>query len=184
MKPIRFFMALTTASFLAGSAIAADSLYDVPLKDIDGKSTTLAPYKGKVLLIVNVASKCGYTPQYTGLQAIHQKYEKQGFSVLGFPCNQFKEQEPGTDEQIKQFCATTYSVTFPLFAKIDVNGANRHPVYKALAGEASPVPGDVKWNFTKFLVGRDGKVLKRFESKVKPDAPEVTEAIEAALAAK
>jgi glutathione peroxidase len=175
---------IAAAGLLTSSAVAADSLYDIPLKDIDGKSTSLAPYKGKVMLLVNVASKCGFTPQYTGLQAIHQKYEKQGFTVLGFPCNQFGGQEPGAEEQIKQFCATTYSVTFPLFTKIDVNGANRHPVYKALAGEGSPVAGDIKWNFTKFLVGRDGKVLKRFDSKVKPDAPEVTEAIEAALAAK
>jgi glutathione peroxidase len=166
------------------SARAADSIYDIPLKDIDGKDTSLKPYKGQVLLIVNVASKCGYTPQYTGLEATYQKFKGQGLAVLGFPCNQFGGQEPGTVEEIKQFCTSKYSVTFPLFDKIEVNGANRNPLYKTLAGEGSPTAGDIKWNFTKFLVGRDGKVLKRFDSKVKPDSPEITQAIEAALAAK
>ena len=163
---------------------AADSIYDVPLKDIDGKSTTLKPYQGRVMLVVNVASKCGYTPQYAGLEATYQKYEKQGLTVLGFPCNQFGSQEPGTNEEIKQFCSSKYNVTFPMFDKIEVNGANRHPLYVALAGKASPFPGDIKWNFNKFLIGRDGRILQRFDSKVKPDAPELTAAIEAALAAK
>jgi glutathione peroxidase len=166
------------------SVRAADSIYDIPLKDIDGKNTSLKPYKGNVLLIVNVASKCGFTPQYTALEAIYQKYKGQGLAVLGFPCNQFGGQEPGTDEEIKQFCTSKYSVTFPLFDKLEVNGANRHPLYKTLAGEGSPTAGDIKWNFTKFLVGRDGKIVKRFDSKVKPDSPEMIQAIEAALAAK
>jgi glutathione peroxidase len=166
------------------SAHAAESIYDIPLKDIDGKGTSLKPYKGQVLLIVNVASKCGFTPQYTALEATYQKYKGQGLTILGFPCNQFGGQEPGTDEEIKQFCTSKYSVTFPLFDKIEVNGANRNPLYKTLAGEGSPTAGDIKWNFTKFLIGRDGKIVKRFDSKVKPDSPEVTEAIEAALAAK
>jgi glutathione peroxidase len=166
------------------SASAADSLYSVPLKDIDGQSTTLKPYQGKVLLIVNVASKCGYTPQYAGLEALYQKYKDQGLTVLGFPCNQFGGQEPGTDAEIKQFCASKYQVSFPLFDKIEVNGKNRHALYSLLAGDASPFPGNIRWNFTKFLVGRDGKILNRFESKVKPDSPELVQAVETALAAK
>jgi glutathione peroxidase len=163
---------------------AADTLYSVPLKDIDGQPTSLKAYKGKVLLIVNVASKCGYTPQYTGLEALQEKYKDKGFSVLGFPCNQFGGQEPGTDEEIKQFCSSKYQVTFPLFDKIYVNGPNRHPLYTMLAGDASPFPGDIKWNFSKFLIGPDGKILKRFESKVKPDSAELVQAVEAALRGK
>ena len=163
---------------------AAESIYGIPLKDIDGKSTTLKPYAGKVMLIVNVASKCGYTPQYQGLEALQQKYKDKGFTVLGFPCNQFGGQEPGTNEQIKEFCSSKYQVTFPMFDKIDVNGSARHPLYSFLAGDSSPYPGNIKWNFNKFLIGRDGKILKRFDSKVKPDSPEMVEAIEKALAAK
>ena len=162
----------------------ADSIYSVPLKDIDGKSTSLKPYEGKVLLIVNVASKCGYTPQYAGLQELHDKYKDKGFFVLGFPCNQFGHQEPGTNEEIKQFCSSKYQVTFPLFDKIEVNGPNRNPLYVSLAGDGSPFPGDIKWNFNKFLIGRDGKILKRFDSKVKPDSAEMVEAVESALAGK
>jgi len=160
------------------------SLYDIGVKDIDGKDDSLKNYQGKVLLIVNVASRCGFTPQYKALEAIHEKYKDKGFSVLGFPCNQFGQQEPGTDAEIKQFCSTKYNVTFPLFDKIEVNGPERHPLYTTLAGESSPFPGNIKWNFTKFLIGRDGKVLKRFESRTVPDSPEVVAAIEAALAAK
>jgi glutathione peroxidase len=166
------------------SAGAADSIYDVPLKDIDGNSTTLKPYEGKVLLIVNVASRCGYTPQYAALEALYSKYKGQGLVVLGFPCNQFNGQEPGTDAEIKQFCSSKYGVTFPLFDKIEVNGDNRHPLYVLLAGKNSPVAGNIRWNFTKFLIDRHGNILKRFESKVKPDSAEVTAAVEAALAAK
>ena len=173
-------MMLTTTLSLS----AADLLYDIPLKDIDGKDTTLKPNEGKVMLVVNVASKCGYTPQYTALEAIYKKYEPQGLVVCGFPCNQFGGQEPGTDAEIKQFCSSKYDVTFPMFDKLEVNGANRHPLYVLLAGAGSPFPGDIKWNFTKFLVGRDGKILNRFDSAVKPDSAEVTKAIEAALAAK
>ena len=162
----------------------AGTIYEIPVKDIDGKDASLKAYKGKVLLVVNVASRCGYTPQYTALEAIHQKYKDQGFAVLGFPCNQFGSQEPGTNEEIKQFCSSKYHVTFPLFDKIDVNGSKRHPLYGALAGKESPYPGDIKWNFSKFLVGRDGRIIKRYESGVTPDASEVTESIQAALAAK
>jgi glutathione peroxidase len=168
----------------AGSASAADSIYDIPLKDIDGKPVSLNAYKGKVLLIVNVASKCGYTPQYAGLEQIYNKYKDQGLVVLGFPCNQFGGQEPGTNEEIKQFCSSKYSVTFPLFDKLEVNGPNRHPLYTALSGEASPFPGKIGWNFNKFLVGRDGKIVGRFDSKVKPDSEELSKAIQAALAQK
>ncbi len=163
---------------------AAESLYDIPLKDIDGKDATLKTYQGKVLLIVNVASKCGFTKQYTGLEAIYKKYEGQGLVVCGFPCNQFAHQEPGTEADIKEFCTSKYNVTFPMFSKLEVNGANRHSLYNLLAGKTSPFPGDIKWNFSKFLIGKDGKIIARFESKVKPDAEELTKAIEAALAAK
>lgn len=169
---------------LQTAAVRAGSLYDVPVKDIDGKETTLQAYKGKVMLVVNVASKCGNTPQYAPLEADYEKYKDRGFVTLGFPCNQFMHQEPGDNAAIKQFCTETYHTTFPLFDKIEVNGPGRHPIYDLLAGGASPYPGDIKWNFTKFLVGRDGKILARFEPKTKPDAPEVIQAIESALAAK
>ncbi|HTL59275.1 MAG TPA: glutathione peroxidase [Candidatus Limnocylindrales bacterium] len=162
-------------------ALSAGSIHDIPLKDIDGKETTLKPYQGKVVLVVNVASRCGFTPQYKGLETIYEKYKDKGFAVLGFPCNQFGQQEPGTSDEIKQFCSSKYSVTFPLYSKIDVNGPNRHPLYVALAGKDSPFPGDIKWNFSKFLIGRDGKILKRFESPITPESPELTSAIEAAL---
>ena len=177
-------MGCLAALFLMNTLLHAGSLYDITVKDIDGKDTTLNAYKGKVILIVNVASKCGFTPQYKNLEAVYEKYKDQGFVILGFPCNQFGAQEPGTDEEIKQFCTSKYFITFPLFDKIEVNGPNRHPLYVALAGENSPFPGNITWNFNKFLISRDGKILKRFDSKIKPDAPEATEAIEAALAAK
>jgi len=163
---------------------AASKLADIPLKDINGKDTSLKAYQGKVLLIVNVASKCGYTKQYTPLEATYRKYKDQGLVVLGFPCNQFGGQEPGTNEEIKSFCSSKYDVTFPLFDKLDVKGPNQHPLYAALAGKDSPFPGDIKWNFGKFLVGRDGKIIQRWDSKATPDGEEVTKAIEAALAGK
>ena len=165
-------------------AQAGDSIFDISLKDIDGKATSLKAYEGQVLLIVNVASKCGYTPQYAGLETLYEKYKDKGLFVLGFPCNQFGGQEPGTNEQIKQFCSSRYEVTFPLFDKIDVNGPNRNPLYVALAGDGSPFPGAIKWNFNKFLIGRDGKILKRFESKVRPDSAELVQAVEKALGGK
>lgn len=175
---------LATLIFSTVAIQAADSIYDIPLKDIDGKDATLKPYQGKVMLIVNVASRCGFTPQYAGLEALYNKYRSQGLVVCGFPCNQFGGQEPGTDAQIKQFCTSKYDVTFPMFSKIEVNGAQRHPLYVLLAGKESPFPGDIRWNFTKFLIGRDGKILARFDSSVKPDSPQVAEAIKGALAAK
>jgi glutathione peroxidase len=178
-------LALIAALILTQTvAVHAESLYKIPVKDIDGKDTSLNAYKGKVLLVVNVASRCGFTPQYSALEATHEKYKDKGFTVLGFPCNQFLGQEPGTNEEIKKFCSTKYNVTFPLFDKLAVNGPKRHPLYVALAGKESPFPGDIKWNFGKFLIGRDGKIIKRFEPRTTPDAPEVVAAIEAALAAK
>ena len=181
MKIIALLVALFALQF---AACAEDSIYDIKLKDIDGKDTTLAAYKGKAILIVNVASKCGFTKQYAGLQALHEKYKDKGLIVLGFPCNQFGGQEPGSNEEIKQFCSSKFNVTFPLYDKIEVNGKNRHPLYVKLAGEGSPFPGNIKWNFNKFLVGKDGKILNRFDSKVKPDDEELTKAVETALAAK
>ncbi len=169
---------------LACGVVLAGNLQEIPLKDINGKPTSLKAYDGKVLLVVNVASKCGLTPQYKALEALHRKYKDKGFSVLGFPCNDFGSQEPGTTEEIKEFCSSKYDVTFPMFEKLHVKGPERHPLYESLSGEASPFPGDVKWNFGKFLIGRDGRILKRFEPKVTPDSPEVTAAIEAALSAK
>jgi glutathione peroxidase len=176
--------ACLAALIIVPALLHAGSIYDIPVKDIDGKDTTLAAYRGKVVLIVNVASQCGFTPQYKNLEAVYEKYKDQGFVILGFPCNQFGGQEPGTDADIKQFCTSKYDVTFPLFDKIEVNGANRHPLYVALAGETSPFPGNITWNFNKFLISKDGKIINRFTSKITPDSPEATAAIEAALAAK
>src|SRR5512143_2671029 len=150
MKMLLILAALSLVQVVCSQA--ADSIYSIPLKDIDGKSTSLKPYEGKVLLIVNVASKCGYTPQYEGLEALQQKYKDKGFTVLGFPCNQFGGQEPGSNADIVQFCSSNYHVTFPLYDKLEVNGQNRHPLYAALAGKDSPFPGDIKWNFGNFLV--------------------------------
>jgi len=181
---MKSFALLFALSLMTTVAVRAGTIYDIPVKDIDGKASNLSAYKGKVMLIVNVASHCGFTPQYTALEATYKKYSDQGFVILGFPCNQFGGQEPGTDADIKQFCTSKYSVTFPMFDKLEVNGANRHPLYVMLAGQESPFPGDIKWNFTKFLIGKDGKIIKRFESKVTPDSPEITAAVEAALAAK
>lgn len=182
MKATLLWLAIMTITAI--SVPAADSLYSIPLKDIDGKATTLQPYAGKVLLLVNVASHCGYTKQYAALQSVYEKYTAQGLVICGFPCNQFGGQEPGSNEEIKEFCTSKFSVNFPLFDKIEVNGANRSPLYGQLAGDGSPFPGNIKWNFTKFLIGKDGKIIARFESKVTPDSPEVTAAIVAALAAK
>jgi len=166
------------------TAVQAESIYDLKLKDIDGKDVALSDYKGKVLLIVNVASKCGYTKQYAGLEALYEKYKAQGVVVLGFPCNQFGGQEPGSNAEIKEFCSTKFNVTFPMFDKIDVNGEGRAPLYTLLAGKGSPFPGDIKWNFNKFLIGKDGRILNRFDSKVTPESEQLTKPLEAAIAAK
>lgn len=162
---------------------AAGTLDEIPVKSLDGQPSSVGAYKGKVRLIVNVASECGYTPQYKGLEAIYEKYKAQGFEVLAFPCNQFGEQEPGSPAEIQAFCSKNYRVSFPLFEKIEVNGAGRHPLYVALAGKGSPFPGDITWNFNKFLIGRDGKILKRFDSDVEPESEPLVRAIESALSA-
>jgi glutathione peroxidase len=159
------------------------SVYDVEIAAIDGAPGALAPLAGRVTLVVNVASKCGLTPQYTGLEAVHERYADRGFSVVGVPCNQFLGQEPGTPEEIVAFCTGTYGVTFPLTEKIEVNGDGRHPLYATLtaAADADGHTGDIRWNFEKFLVGRDGAVVARFGPQVEPDDPAVLAAIDAAL---
>jgi glutathione peroxidase len=159
------------------------ALFDVPIHTLSGEESSLAPYKGKALLLVNVASKCGLTPQYEGLERLQETYGDRGFSVLGFPCNQFLGQEPGTAEEIQQFCSTTYGVTFPMFEKIDVNGDDRHPIYGELTKveDKDGQAGDITWNFEKFLVAPDGSVAGRFRPQVEPEDPELVGAIEAAL---
>lgn len=143
--------------------------YDFEATTIDGNGQLLADYRGKVLLVVNTASKCGFTPQYTGLEELYRTYAERGFVVLGFPCNQFNHQEPGDEAEIATFCSTSYDVTFPMFAKIDVNGSDAHPLYSWLRGEQGGVLGDrIKWNFTKFLIGRDGTVVRRYAPTAKP----------------
>jgi len=168
---------------MAASMFGASSALDFTLNSIDGQPAPLSQYRGKVLLLVNVASKCGYTPQYAGLEAIYEKYKDKGLVVLGFPANNFKAQEPGTDEEIKTFCTRKYSVTFPMYSKISVAGEDKAPLYRFLTDtQANPsTGGEIKWNFTKFLVGRDGKVLQRFEPAVTPESPDVVSAVEAAL---
>jgi glutathione peroxidase len=164
------------------------SIYSISVEPMKGASkdlqSSLAPYKGQVLLIVNVASKCGFTPQYKELEAVHRKYKDQGLRVLAFPCNDFGGQEPGTEEEIVKFCQSKFDVTFPLYAKLHTKGTEQSPLYKFLTTGLPGSTGDVKWNFEKFLVSRDGKIVARFPSKVKPDAPELTSAIEKELAAK
>ena len=150
------------------------------VKDIDGHDYDLAKLQGKVVMIVNVASKCGYTPQYKGLEALYKKYQDQGLVIVGFPANNFHSQEPGTDAEIKTFCTSKYDVTFPMMSKISVKGDDEHPLYKMM----TDAKGDVTWNFNKFLVGRDGVLIEHFDSKVKPEDTKMTDAIESALAAK
>jgi len=174
---------------IAGVAGAAEPKNDVDfkVKNIKGKEVDLASqYKGKVLLVVNVASKCGLTPQYEPLEALHEKYADKGLAVLGFPCNQFGKQEPGSEAEIEEFCKSTYDVKFDLFKKVDVNGENADPLYKHLtAVETKPKgPGKVDWNFEKFVIGRDGKVVARFKPQTSPDDAEVVKVIEAELAKK
>ncbi len=181
MKLLRL---LPLTALLAMTAFAASTIRDIPLQDIDGKDTSLKKYDGKVVLVVNVASKCGLTPQYEALEKLYGKYKRQGLVIVGFPCNDFGSQEPGTAEEIKTFCSTKYNVSFPLMAKLHVKGAEQHPLYAALTGKDAKFPGDIEWNFGKFLVGKNGEVLKRFSPKTTPDAAEVTAAIEAALKAK
>tara|TARA_R110000868_G_scaffold306734_1_gene568032 strand:+ start:60487 stop:61029 length:543 start_codon:yes stop_codon:yes gene_type:complete len=159
-----------------------DSLYDFPVTDIDGKEMALEDYKGKVILIVNVASKCGYTPQYEGLQAIYEEYKDQGLVIVGFPANNFKGQEPGTEEDIKEFCTLTYGVTFPMTSKVSVVGEDQDPLFSYLTSQPNKdFEGEIKWNFEKFLVDREGNLIRRFRSAVKPDSKELTAAIKDVL---
>ena len=178
-------MALSSHAAEQGAAKVPAAL-NFKMKSLDGKEVDLGKYQGKVVLVVNVASKCGFTPQYEQLQAIYQKYGPKGLVVLGFPCNQFKAQEPGTAEEIQEFCRINYGVTFPLFAKTEVNGDGACPLYKHLTSlDTKPKgPGKIDWNFEKFLIGRNGQVVARFAPKTKPDAPEVIKVIEAELAKK
>ncbi len=159
------------------------SVYDFSPKSIDGAETPLSSYKGKVVLILNVASKCGFTPQYKSLEALYERYREQGFEVLGFPANNFMQQEPGTNEEIKQFCSRKYNVSFPMFSKISVKGDDQYPLYRYLTDTAQnpKTGGEIKWNFTKFLVDRNGAVIARFEPSVDPLTPGVTQAVESAL---
>jgi glutathione peroxidase len=161
------------------------SLYDIPINTLDGKPASLNDFAGKAVLLVNVASRCGLTPQYEGLERLHERYAERGFTVVGVPCNQFGGQEPGTSEEIQEFCSATYGVTFPLLEKIDVNGDDRHPLYAELTQTTDDegTNGDIQWNFEKFLIGADGTVLKRFRPRTESEAPEVVESIEAALPA-
>lgn len=160
------------------------SVYDIPLASIDGEPGVLAAQKGNVTLVVNVASFCGLTPQYEGLETLYETYRSRGFSVIGIPCNQFGAQEPGTSDEIKTFCSTNYGVQFPLAEKIEVNGEGRHPLYQTLTATADPEghAGDIRWNFEKFLVDRDGKVIARFGPMVEPQNDDLIAAIESALA--
>ena len=168
---------------MATSLFGASGVLDFTLNSLDGKPAPLAEYRGKVILIVNVASKCGYTPQYTGLEKIYEKYKDQGFVILGFPANNFGGQEPGTNEEIKTFCSSKYQVTFPMYSKVSVKGADSTPLYQFLTDKQSnpATAGEIKWNFTKFLVDRNGKVIARFEPAITPESADVTGAIEKAL---
>jgi glutathione peroxidase len=177
--------ALTCFSFAAESAATPPPpALAFTMKDIDGKDVNLAQYAGKVILIVNVASKCGNTPQYAALESAYQQYKDKGFVILGFPANNFGEQEPGSNEEIKQFCTGKYDVTFPMFSKISVKGDDIAPLYKHLTSlDTKPAPkGDITWNFEKFLIGRDGTVVARFSPRTKPNDPQIVAAVEAALA--
>ena len=161
------------------------SIYDIPVRALDGGPATLRDHEGKVLLIVNVASKCGLTPQYSGLERLHEKFAQRGFAVLGFPCNQFGEQEPGSADEIATFCSASYGVTFPLFEKNDVNGDHRQPLYDVLTtlSDSEGNTGDIRWNFEKFLVNREGEPVLRFSPLVEPESDEILGAIESLLAA-
>ena len=178
----KLFVLLT---LLGITAMATEkTVYDFTLNSIDGQATPLSSFKGKIVLLVNVASRCGYTPQYTALEAIYEKYKGRGFVIVGIPANNFGGQEPGSNEEIKTFCTAKYHVTFPMMAKVSVKGSDITPLYQFLTDKTAhpDTGGEIGWNFTKFLVGPDGKVLARFDSKVEPDSPQVTAAIEKALA--
>jgi glutathione peroxidase len=173
MKTTCILLFLTATSLIAGNTL------DIPVKTIQGEESSLATHKGKVMLVVNVASECGLTRQYNQLQSVHTKYAEKGFTVLGFPCNQFGGQEPGSDADVLKFCSSKFAVTFPMYSKIEVNGDGAHPLYKSLKQETGGKK--IGWNFEKFLLDGEGKVIKRFSPRTKPDAPEVIAAIEGAL---
>jgi glutathione peroxidase len=177
---LMFCLLLCTVALMAGEK----SIFDFTLNTIDGQPAPLATYKGKVVMLVNVASRCGYTPQYTALESIYEKYKDRGFVIIGIPANNFGAQEPGTNQEIKTFCQSKYSVTFPMMSKVSVKGDDKTPLYQFLTDKAtSPkTGGEIQWNFTKFLVGPDGQIITRFEPAVTPDSPEVAAAIEKALA--
>jgi glutathione peroxidase len=191
MRSYRLFTALAASALLAfasGVVMSAENVpndaLDFEVKSLSGQEVNLRDYRGKVVLIVNTASKCGATPQYRPLQSLYQKYHDKDFVVLGFPCNQFGSQEPGNAEQISEFCTRNYGVTFPMFAKIEVNGPDAAPLYKYLTSKQTnpEFAGKIRWNFEKFLIGKDGNILARFDTSTEPDAPQVIQAIEAALA--
>lgn len=180
MKRLAFLLALP---FLVGAlnAAPAPDILQIPVKDIAGKDTKLADFGGKAVLVVNVASKCGYTRQYTGLEALYKAYKDKGLVVVGVPCNDFGGQEPGTEAEIQQFCSSKYNVTFPLLGKVAIKGETPHPLFGTLTGEPAGHPGPVKWNFNKFLVAKDGSLAARFDSKVEPESEELKAAVEKAL---
>jgi glutathione peroxidase len=182
MKMLFVLIALMGTTLMAGDK----SVYDFTLNSIDGQATPLSSYKGKVVLLVNVASRCGFTPQYTALEALYEKYKDRGFVIVGIPANNFGSQEPGTNAEIKTFCTSKYQVTFPMMAKVSVKGSDITPLYQFLTDKAlnPKTGGEIGWNFTKFLVDADGKVVARFDSAVKPESPEVSSAIEKALASR
>ncbi|MCA8994836.1 MAG: glutathione peroxidase [Planctomycetaceae bacterium] len=173
-----------TVSFAADKESKVPAPLDFKMTSLEGKEVNLADYQGKVVLMVNVASKCGATPQYAALESLHEVFADKGLVVVGFPCNQFGKQEPGSAAEIREFCSSTYDVKFPMFSKIDVNGEEAAPLYKYLTSEESGHPGKIRWNFEKFLVDRSGKVVARFATSVAPDSDEVVAAIKAALAEK
>jgi glutathione peroxidase len=181
MKTIILLLTMVSLAQIALAGDASSPLLAIPLKDIKGQDTSLNAYSGKVILLVNVASKCGFTPQYAGLEALYEKYKDKGLVIVGVPSNDFGAQEPGTAEEIQSFCKKNYGVTFPLMEKVHVKGAEKCPLYVALTGGDSKFPGEIGWNFTKFLIGRDGQLVQRFPSPVKPSAPELVSAVEAAL---
>jgi glutathione peroxidase len=181
----RILAVLGLVIIMAGSVFAASNIYGFTLPSIDGKPMPLADFKGKVVLVVNVASRCGFTPQYSALEALYEKYKDQGFVIVGFPANNFGAQEPGTNAEIKTFCSRKYNVTFPLYSKVSVKGDDQTPLYQYLTKQTAPlIAGEIKWNFTKFLVDRNGNVVQRFESAVTPDSPEVVSAVEKQLSQK
>ena len=181
LRKLSLFLLLSIAAVFA--AAQAHSIYDFTMKSIDGQPVSLKSYSGKAVLLVNVASRCGFTPQYTGLEALYEKYKDRGFVIVGIPANNFAQQEPGTNDEIKKFCSSKYSVTFPMMSKVSVLGEDETPLYRFLTDKsANPqIGGDIKWNFTKFLFDRNGKPVARFEPAVTPDSPDVQTAVESAL---